>query len=128
MSENQGTGRIAWRDLTVPDAARARDFYAAVCGWEWDAHGMGDYDDYSMRAPGGTEPVAGVCHARGTNAALPAQWLLYVTVPDVEAAADRCRALGGEVLDGPRAMGGGRFACIRDPDGACLALWQPAEE
>jgi predicted enzyme related to lactoylglutathione lyase len=26
-------GTIAWTDLTVPDAEKVRDFYAAVVGW-----------------------------------------------------------------------------------------------
>lgn len=126
MSESEGPGRVAWRDLTVSDAEAVRDFYAEVVGWEWEPHPMGAYDDYVMKARGGGEPVAGICHAAGDNARLPPQWLLYVTVADVEAAARRCRELGGHVVDGPRDMGGGRFACIRDPAGACLALWQPA--
>jgi predicted enzyme related to lactoylglutathione lyase len=124
MSEAKPLGSITWQDLTVPDADALSAFYAAVCGWERAEHPMGDYVDYEMKLPGDGPTVAGICHARGTNASVPAQWLLYVSVPDVAEAARRCVERGGSVLDGPRPMGGGTFAAIRDPAGACLALWQ----
>lgn len=118
-------GTMPWRDLTVDDAVGLRDFYAAVVGWTWRGESMGDYEDYSMIPPGGTDPVAGICHRRGQNAAIPAQWLVYIIVPDLEAALVEVRARGGQVLEGPREMGAARFACIQDPAGAVCALYQP---
>jgi len=115
-------GRIVWRDLTVPDAEAAREFYREVVGWEARPHPMGEYADYDLVPPGGGEAVAGICHARGENANVPPQWLLYVWVADVRASAARCQALGGRVLDGPRPMGGQLFCAIRGPEGATLAL------
>ncbi len=122
------TGRIGWIDLTVPDAQPVRDFYAAVAGWEPEPVDMGGYADFSMTRDG--EPVAGVCHARGPNAEIhdligPA-WLIYITVDDLDAALVACEARGGELLMGPRFMGGARYAIIRDPAGAPAALFQPA--
>ena len=116
-------GKITWCDLTVPDGKLVADFYAAVTGWTPQGLSMGDYEDFVMLDPGG-EGAAGICHARGENAGLPAQWLVYIAVADVDAAAARCRELGGQVLQGPRAVGGGRFAVILDPAGAVAALWQ----
>ena len=78
-----------------------------------------------MTAPDTGEPVAGVCHARGANANLPPQWIVYVTVADVEASARRAAELGGAVLDGPRQMDGRDFCVIRDPAGAVLGLITP---
>jgi uncharacterized protein len=115
-------GRVAWRDLTVPNAEEIRDFYSAVVGWSWSPVDMDAYDDYNMTAPSGGEAVAGICHARGVNAKLPPQWLMYVAVEDVDESARRCRDLGGAVVDGPRPMGRWRFAVIRDPAGAYAAL------
>lgn len=125
MTDDDATpriGTIAWRDLTVEQAGRMRDFYGAVVGWEARAHDMGDYDDYEMIAPATGETAAGICHARGSNENLPPLWLVYVTVEDVDASAARCLDLGGRVLDGPRALGGQRFCVIQDPEGAVLAL------
>ena len=120
-------GTIAWADLTVPDAESVRDFYASVTGWVPQPLAMkGGYDDYVMSAPGSTQAVAGICHARGPNADLPAQWILYIIVPDLDASLDACRAGGGEVIAGPKAMGAARYAVIRDPAGAVAALFQNA--
>ena len=118
-------GTIAWRDLTVKNATRIRDFYAQVVGWKVSRVEMGGYSDFCMLAPATGETVAGICHARGSNAGLPAQWLNYVVVENVERSAANCRKLGGRVLVKPRAMAGGRFCVIRDPAGAVCALYRP---
>ena len=127
MSEKQPpkVGQVLWRDLTVPDATRVRDFYRDVVGWTSTDHDMGDYHDYNMIAPATGETVAGVCHARGVNADVPPQWLMYVIVEDVDRSAAKCVELGGQIMAGPRAMGGGRFCVIKDPAGAMCALYKP---
>lgn len=118
-------GTIAWVDLTVPNADEVRDFYTAVVGWESEDLSMGDYADYVMRPPGG-EAVSGVCHARGVNANLPPQWLVYLTVTDLDASLARCLEKGGRIRVEPFSMGSwGRTAVIEDPAGAVAALIQP---
>lgn len=116
-------GSIGWHDLTVPDAERVRGFYERVAGWTHQAIDMGGYSDFAMASPSG-ETVAGVCHARGTNADLPAVWMVYIVVADLDAALREVEGGGGEVIRQPKAAGGGRFAVIRDPAGAVCALYQ----
>lgn len=125
-------GRILWHDLTVPDADRLRGFYHAVAGWDTRPHPMGEWNDFDVLAPadpsGGDETaeretIAGLCHARGSNANVPPVWLMYVQVADARKAAEAALQQGGAVLDGPRAMGGGTFAVIRDPAGAIFAVY-----
>jgi uncharacterized protein len=99
-----------------------QNFYREVVGWETSLHPMGDYADYNVILPESQEVVAGICHARGENANVPPQWLLYVFVADVRASAERCLTCGGKVLDGPRRMGSQLFCVIQDPEGAVLAL------
>lgn len=85
---------------------------------------MGGYADFNMNAPAGDVPVAGICHARGVNADLPAQWLIYIRVADVDRSAARCVELGGHVISGPRGFGSqGRYCVIQDPAGAVAALF-----
>ena len=122
-SDKVGAGTIVWRDLTVDNAPEVRDFYTRVTGWKSDPVAMGDYQDFSMLAEGG-ECVAGVCHARGANAGMPAQWLIYIKVADLDRSIAECTALGGEVIHGPRTMGDNRFCVIRDPAGAVAGLIQ----
>lgn len=122
----QKVGTIGWVDLTVPNADDVRDFYKAVVGWTTTPVDMGGYDDYVMNVPGGGDAVSGVCWKRGTNVDLPSQWLMYITVTDLDASIRATTERGGEVLAGPRGMGSyGRFCVIRDPAGAVCALIQP---
>lgn len=118
-------GTVLWRDLTVADADRVRDFYQQVVGWESSPVDMGGYSDFNMTPPGSSAPAAGICHARGSNSDLPAQWLMYVVVVDVDRCAAECARLGGRVVVGPRPMSGGRVCVIEDPAGAVCAVYQP---
>ena len=115
-------GRIEWMDLTVDDASLVRDFYCSVVGWTSTEVPMSSYSDFNIELPESKDTVAGICHARGSNANLPSQWLIYVRVASVTDSASQCEALGGKVLDGPRRMGGSNFCVIQDPAGAVMAL------
>lgn len=116
-------GEIVWRDLTVKNAEEIKDFYSEVVGWKSENHDMGDYHDFNIKSPeDDDEVVTGICHAKGSNSDIPAQWLMYVNVENVEASAQKCVNLGGKILDGPRMMGASRFCVIKDPAGAVLAL------
>jgi predicted enzyme related to lactoylglutathione lyase len=119
-------GQITWRDLTVPDAELVRDFYCDVVGWKAEPVEMGGYSDFNIMAPGSAEPVAGICHTRGCNAKMPAQWIMYVTVASVGESIKKSQALGGKLIDGPRSMGGDQKICVlQDPAGAYLGLAGP---
>jgi predicted enzyme related to lactoylglutathione lyase len=118
-------GQIRWVDLTVPDAERIREFYREVVGWDEEPVAMAEYNDWCMVPMEGTQPVAGICHARGANASLPPVWLIYITVADLQVSVDRCRQLGGEVIFGPKLFGTeGKWCVIRDPAGAVAALFE----
>ena len=93
-----GNDESCWNHrLDRPDRGGC-DFYAGVAGWTPADVPMGDYADYCMHPPGDATPVAGICHARGANADLPPQWLIYITVADLDQSVQRCRDKGGKVL------------------------------
>jgi len=121
-------GSILWLDLTVSDATEIRDFYKSVIGWESEPVPMGDYEDFDMIDAQTGDPMVGICHARGENAGIPAQWLVYLAVENLDQSVERCVALGGSVLNGPKEMGAGRVCVIRDPAGAVAALFEAGEE
>lgn len=112
-------GTVVHVDLTVPDAAAAREFYATVVGWTPEPVD----GDWVMYAPDGT-PAAAICHTRGENADLPPQWLAYVEVADLAAAVAAVDGVGGAVVAGPKGTGPGAYVVVRDPAGAVLALVQ----
>jgi predicted enzyme related to lactoylglutathione lyase len=119
-------GAIIWTDLTVKKAAKLCDFYRDVTGWKSSEVAMGDYNDFSMNAADG-KTVAGICHARGENAKLPPQWLIYINVADIDGSVKRAVDLGGKLITEIREMGGGRMCVIRDPAGAVAALFEPKQ-
>lgn len=125
--EDSRPGRIGWVDITVDDAPGLKAFYQAVTGWGDEGVDMGGYQDWCMLDDGGNA-VAGICHARGVNADLPPQWLVYINVADLDGALAAVAEGGGEQLKGPTSMGTqGRYAVIRDPSGAACALFEPAQ-
>jgi hypothetical protein len=120
-------GKISWVDLTVEDATATKDFYSKVVGWNVTDVEMGGYNDYCMNAPQTGKTIAGICHARGMNAQLPAAWLVYINVEDLDKSIAACLELGGEIISPSRDYGGqGRYCVIRDPAGAVAALFEPA--
>ena len=83
-NQNPFSGRVGWIDLTVPSTEDIRDFYAEVLGLRPQPVDMGEYSDFNLISPETGQPVAGICHPKGPNADLPAVWLVYFTVPDLE--------------------------------------------
>ncbi len=118
-------GTIGWMDLTVEDAEGVSEFYKEVTGWDKQPLSMGEYDDYVMKSKGNGDGVAGICHARGKNNYLPAQWLLYTIVENIDACLEKCTAMGGKVIGEKRSMGEEAVYClIQDPAGAYIMLYE----
>jgi len=87
---------------------------------------MGSYNDFNMQTPQNGETKAGICHKKGGNVDFPSQWLIYITVKNVDDSANLCEEHGGKVLVKPKEMGGyGRYCVIEDPAGAVCALYTP---
>lgn len=117
-------GSVGWIDLTVDDAGGVKDFYRDVVGWDAASVPVDDYHDFCVGSDPENDPVAGICHARGVNKELPAQWLIYIVVADLDDSLQKCESAGGTVLSPARSMGGGRVSVIRDPAGAVCALYE----
>ncbi len=121
MSKQQ-VGSIEWHDLTVNDASGLKDFYQKVVGWDTSPVSMGGYSDFNCNQPDSGTTVAGICHARGPNQDLPAQWLMYVRVANVTRSIAQVITLGGQVITGPKPFGDDDIVVIQDPAGAVMAL------
>src|SRR4051794_1659412 len=108
-------GMPCWADLTVPDVAVAKDFYAAVLGWAFQDSGE-EYGGYAMAQVGGAA-VAGIGPQQqpGTSPA----WTLYIASDDVDRAAAAISEHGGTLLLPPGNVGpSGRLCVAADPSGA----------
>jgi uncharacterized protein len=120
--EKSKPGQITWHDLTIKDAEGVSEFYKEVVGWEKIGLSMGDYADYCMNIPGTEETVTGICHARGVNTYIPPQWLMYVTVADLDASLEKVKSLGGKIIGEKRKYENGIYCLIQDPAGAHVML------
>jgi uncharacterized protein len=49
-------------------------------------------------------------------------WLYYFDVPDIDVAAERVKAHGGRIIEGPGEVPGGWIVRCTDPQGAMFAL------
>ena len=120
-------GKIVFLDLTIENADVVRDFYQQVVGWTPESVGMGDYADYQMKTLSG-DIAAGICHKRGPNQQQPPQWMIYITVADLDQSLAACTAHGGKILVPTREAGSSRFAVIEDPAGAVCTLYEQGAE
>lgn len=126
MGENKKT--LGWADLTIPNAVEVKNFYENVMQWQSQGFDMGGYEDYCMIPAEGDDPLCGICHAKGPNAELPAQWILYFTVDDIKTSLAACESHGGKQLTEIQNAGTGIYAVIQDPAGAVCALYQKIEK
>jgi len=126
LNDDNKVGEMVWMDLTVANASEVKDFYQSVIGWQSEDIAMdnGQYHDYSMALASNSETVTGICHAKGPNADMPATWLPYFLVTDIEQSTQNAVKQGGELLTPIKSMGSDKYAVIKDPSGAMCALYQ----
>ncbi|WP_431783232.1 VOC family protein [Streptomyces chumphonensis] len=119
------TGAVAWNELNTGDTDTAADFYDSVLGM--GASTMKGGDGYFSLDVGG-RPVGGMQSLDRLEPGLPAHWLTYFAVADVDRTADTLAAHGGTVLKPPFDMMAGRMAVVQDPQGAAFAVINPIPE
>jgi len=105
------------RDSMVDNTDEVRDFYSEVVGRTHPDQEMGGYADYNMNDPESGQTVAGICHAKGSNAGLLPERLVYIGVANVGHCIKKCLELGGQVVDDPHILDGSQSRVIQDPAG-----------
>jgi hypothetical protein len=112
--------RVGWHELLAADCEKAFAFYSELFGWQKagaQASAIGTYQQFSADG----ETLGGILTK---PPALPFPfWLYYFNVDNVETAAQRVEASGGQILYGPAAVPGGAWIVhCTDPQGAIFAL------
>ncbi|HEY3587426.1 MAG TPA: VOC family protein [Myxococcaceae bacterium] len=115
-------GHWLWNELHVPDVAAALGFYGPVLGYQHRAFGPDQREPYTILSRDGVDR-GGVTTAGCQG--MPAHWLPYVRVQDVDGAAERVRRAGGQVRMLESIPGVGRIGIFNEPGGAGLALLSP---
>jgi predicted enzyme related to lactoylglutathione lyase len=111
-----------WVDLASSDAAKSRDFYSKVFGWQIEVTDDPQYGGYGLAKVNGKD-VAGIGPKMSPDA--PDAWTLYIGSADAEETARKVEAAGGKVVAPPFAVGDqGRMAVFQDPAGAFISVWE----
>ena len=116
----------SWLDLGTTDLDSAESFYGELFGWSADRQPAGEGIFYSMQSING-KTVAGIYEQAQDqrDAGIPPNWLTYITVDHVDAAAAKIEPAGGRVAAPPfDVMDAGRMAIVADPSGGVVGLWQ----
>jgi hypothetical protein len=119
-------GEFCWIELSTPDPAGAKRFYAALFGWAPQDAPMPDGSTYTMLSLGQDGVGALYQHSdEMKKMRVPPHWACYVAVTDAAAAAQQAAKLGGRVeRDAFDVMEFGRMAVVADPTGGTFCLWQ----
>ena len=113
-------GRVGWHELFADDCERAVKFYGDLFGWRKSIANSGELGTYQLIASRG-QTIGGILTK---PPALPAPfWMHYFTVGDIDAAASRVTAGGGQIINGPaQAPDGSWIIQCTDPQNATFAL------
>jgi predicted enzyme related to lactoylglutathione lyase len=114
MSQADQDRRIDYVELPAPDVAEAKEFYAAVFGWEFTDYGSGYSSFHDGRLAGGL-------NGEGRVATGGPLIVLYAT--DLKAIENRIREHGGTIVKETFEFPGGRRFHFTDPGGNELAVW-----
>jgi predicted enzyme related to lactoylglutathione lyase len=113
-------GRVGWHELLAADLEKAFAFYGELFDWQKadaDIGPLGTYQLFSARG----QTIGGM-FTKPATVPVPF-WLYYFNVGDIDVAAERVRAGGGQVIEGPLELPGSSWIarCV-DPQGALFAL------
>lgn len=107
------SGQPSHFELGVPDARRAKAFYSALLGWDFET----TVGENAWIETGG---VRGGLHGEDDARTI----VVYFAVTDIDEAVRRVRELGGEAEDPGPEGSGGRFTSCRDDQGVAFGLHQ----
>lgn len=122
-------GTFCWMELGTTDTKAGKQFYTSLFGWSVKEFPIGPDQVYTMFQIEGKDVAAMYQQDIEQQAqGIPPHWLSYVSVDNVDEAAKKVKALGGQVLTEPfDVFEAGRMAPVLDPQGAAFALWQPGQ-
>lgn len=114
-------GHVGWHELHSTDWEAGFRFYADQFGWQkTEALDMGPMGTYQLFSDGGENAIGGMMNM--IHSPRP-HWLYYFVVADFDAAVDRIRSGGGQIVDGPMEVPGGAWVVqAKDPQNGIFAI------
>lgn len=121
-------GCMCWNELMTTDTEVAKAFYGDLFGWEPRTMDMGDLGEYTLFNRGGDQGAAGMLAIKPEMGPIPANWLVYFAVADIDAAFARAQEIGANSVVPPTDIPEvGRFAILADPVGAVFAIYKSSK-
>ena len=114
-------GALSLNQLNTHDPEGSQAFYGALFGWEFPRVADGGAPYWGIRNAGVLN--GGMMGLPPGNPA-PPHWLVYLTVPDVDAADAVIVDGGGRVVVPVMPAGEGRILVAMDPQGAAFAVYE----
>jgi predicted enzyme related to lactoylglutathione lyase len=112
--------QVGWHELLAGDWHKVFSFYGDTFGWQKAAPDSGPSGTYQLISASGR--TFGAMSNKRPIEPVP-YWLNYFRVPDLDAAADRVKRAGGQIMEGPLEVPGDNWiARCRDSQGAAFAL------
>ena len=113
---------LCWTELMTRDAEQAAAFYSGLFGWEAEPKESGElhYTEWWLHsaAVGGMMTME-----RAAFDDIPSHWMSYFAVDDCDVKTAAAKAAGAVILSSPTDIPDiGRFAVIRDPQGAVFCI------
>ncbi|ESR26008.1 VOC family protein [Lutibaculum baratangense] len=118
-------GHVGWHELMGGEVDDSLAFYGGLLGWtkEHDMD-MGPMGAYRLFAGPDGQMIGGMM--RRPSEVPQSFWLYYFNVPAMDAAIEKVKAGGGQVINGPMEVpGGSTIIQALDPQGAMFALVAP---
>ena len=113
-------GRVGWHELLAADVETAFAFYHDVFDWQKVDADIGPGNAYQLFSAG-AQPIGGM-FTKPISVPAPF-WLYYFNTGDIDAAAERVKAGGGRIVEGPLELPGGSWMVrCADPQGAVFGL------
>lgn len=111
---------MGWNELATRDTNAAKAFYTSLLGWEAQT----DANGYTVWINKG-RMNGGMMQMDAQMGNMPPNWMVYFSVADCAATADKAKALGGNIIAPPFAAGDvGIISVIQDPQGAVFSAIQ----
>jgi predicted enzyme related to lactoylglutathione lyase len=113
-------GRVVWHDLNTTDLDKSKRFYGELFAWSFKTEGQ-----WSFIALGNDPQHFGTVNLLDPKFNVPAHWVPYITVEDIDTAIATVTKAGGKIQL-PKTPAGktGNFSYVYDPQNAMFALWQ----
>lgn len=120
-------GALCWAELDTNDTNSAGSFYTALFGWGKKGGGEAANQTAYTEWQQGGKSIGGMMTIPKEWGPVPPNWLVYFASADVDATAKKAGELGGAAVVPPTDIPDmGRFAVLRDPQGAVFAVFRPA--